>query len=54
MRFTNNHTCEIIMNNHTCEVIMNNHTCEVIKNNHTCEGIDFISGGKINKPLYFI
>ena len=23
-------------------------------NNHTCKIIDFLSGGKINKPLYFI
>ena len=38
----------------TCEIIMNNHTCEIIMNNHTCKIIDFISGGKINKPLYFI
>ena len=29
-------------------------TCEIIMNNHTCEIIDFISRGKINKPLYFI
>ena len=29
-------------------------TREIIMNNHTCEIIDFISGGKINKPLYFI
>ena len=35
-------------------IIMNNHTCEIIMNDHTCEIIDFISGGKINKPLYFI
>ena len=35
----------------TCEIIINNHTCEIIINNHTCEIIDFISGGKINKPL---
>ena len=25
--------------------------CEIIMNNHTCEIIDFISGGKIHKPL---
>ena len=29
-------------------------TCEIIMNDHTCEIIDFISGRKINKPLYFI
>ena len=28
--------------------------CAIIMNNHTCEIMDFISGGKINKPLYFI
>ena len=28
---------------------------EIITNNHhTCEIIDFISGGKINKSLYFV
>ena len=27
---------------------------EIIINNHTCEFIDFINGGKINKPHYFI
>ena len=27
---------------------------EIIMNNDTCEIIDFISVGKINKPLYFI
>ena len=52
--FTIIDTCEIIMNNHTCEIIMNNHTCEINMNNHTCEIIDFISGGNINKLLYFI
>ena len=26
-------------------------TCEIIMSNHTCEIIDFISGGRINKPL---
>ena len=30
----------------TCEIIMNN--------NYTCKIIDFINGGKINKPLFFI
>ena len=29
-------------------------TCEIIINNHTCEIIDFTSGGKISKTLYFI
>ena len=29
-------------------------TCEIIMNNHTCKIIDFICGGKINEPLYFI
>ena len=33
----------------------NRHIHKIIMNNpHTCEIIDFISGGKINKPLYFI
>ena len=38
----------------TCEIIMNNQMCEIIMNNHMCEIIDFINGGKINKPLYFV
>ena len=29
-------------------------TFEIIMNNQTYENIDFITGGKINKPLYFI
>ena len=29
-------------------------TCEINMNNYTCDIIDFISGGKINKLLYFI
>ena len=26
---------------------------EISVNNHTCEIIDFISGGNVNKTLYF-
>ena len=42
------------IDNLTRVIIHDNLTCEIIMNNHTCEIIDCISGGNINKTLYFI